>query len=150
MSALDKLDELISQHEDQKRDALNRLQKAQAKVIEAQDALKEVEHRLNGLILAKEAMAGAFSVQKPQRTRSLSSTWKRILSFIAVDGQAGKTVIEIKDFVHRQGIDLDDSAIRSQLSNYTKAGLLEAMGEGSYKITPKGTVMIASEVGPNN
>lgn len=126
------LDELIAQCED-------RLARAKQRVVELQAELK-------GLQAAKESVSPSSRRPDGGRSRGPSFAWKQILGFLHKH-PAGISIEEVADFVEGNKLDIQRHAVRSQLSNYNKTGIVEALGDGKYKITTKGVAFIGEVAG---
>jgi DNA-binding transcriptional ArsR family regulator len=126
------IDELIALHEE--------------KIAKARQKVAELQSELKGMQFLRDTMAGSKSRSEPSKTRSVSFAWKMILGFIDEAGENGASIDQLSAFVEHKQLDIQKSAIRSQLSNYKARGLVDALGEGQYRITEQGRQTIDDSV----
>jgi predicted transcriptional regulator with HTH domain len=85
---------------------------------------------------------------QPKNSR-MSDTWKEILSGLYDIYPKPSHVDEIRSLVKSLGKEMSDESLRSQLSVYTKNGLLERTGTALYLITEAGSASIGKTLRKN-
>jgi septal ring factor EnvC (AmiA/AmiB activator) len=127
------LDDLIAQCED--------------KLTRAQQRVSELQAELKGLRTARGSISGGLQAKQRSdaKSRGASFAWRKILGFIQEQNEAGTSIDSIAEFVHQHNLEIQIHAIRSQLSNYNKKGIVTSLGDGVYKLTGEGKVFIGDD-----
>lgn len=128
------------------------LDRKRALEMQAQDAAqnaKIIEARIAGILEAQELIAleateaspsvsatGGATISPRKRQRSLTEHWQQIMQL--VDGADGFDYDDLADAVETVGHDANRDTLRSQMSNYKGVGLVEAIGDGRFKLTDAG------------
>jgi len=73
-----------------------------------------------------------------RRGRSLSSTWKNVLSRIGAKGVLGSSIDDVYAYCGAEGIELKRATLRAQMSNYVKRGYLDRAQTGVFTLTSEG------------
>ncbi len=121
-----------------------------AKIAKLEAQLADLKSFRRGLEHARALTTNApFSVPigTPRRAtgRGMSPTWSRILAFIGPDG---KTLDQIMEFSESNELGVQRNTARSQIHTMVNVtGLLERLGEGHVRLTPKGVEATASQKG---
>lgn len=131
-----------------------------AKRAEVTDAERVLERLRIELAQLEKAHAQVASLtprrrnhrQKPKRGRSLSDGWARVLADIGGHGERGATTDQILAHCTAVGLKLARDTLRGQMSHYAKAGLVERIQDGVFRLTPAGAKAagVESSVGVKN
>jgi hypothetical protein len=84
---------------------------------------------------------------KGRRGRSLSETWKKVLSRIGAKGNLGASTDDIFAYCGAEGIELKRPTLRAQMSNYVKRGYLVRTSSGVFTLTSEGAKIAEMEAG---
>lgn len=128
---------------------IDAMKKLQEHIENCDSQIAELQRRINNLSVEKAAYLKALEVlREAPRTafrpsndvpgRALSDHWRRVLAFIAEQGDRGAFIDEIERFIHSQQLDINRNSIRSQLSLYFTRGFLARIANSRYAITPSG------------
>jgi vacuolar-type H+-ATPase subunit H len=143
-----KLDDLISRLREEERRALGDARVHEERLEEATRKLELVQAKLLGVLEAKRLTdtEPPKALKQPQkRSRSLSGHWKRIMQAVHGDEFGYDELAMMADVIgHQVGRD----TLRSQMSLYKSAGLVESTDSGKFRLTEAG--IKAAAIDPNN
>ena len=147
---MSKLDDLVTEYRFQESALLGRVRQFETMCSQAQRELEVVQAKLQGVLEAAKLIGPV--VQKTgnnqrRRTRSLSGHWKKIMQMVSQDkdGFDYGMLAMVADLIgHEAGRD----TLRSQMSLYKSAGLVEQIEPGKFRLTPAG--LKAADIDPNN
>lgn len=145
---MSKLDELVSGYRAQERLAMNRVREIEHMHNRAQRELDVIQAKLQGVLEAVKLVGS--TLQKPadpkKRTRSLSANWKSIMQAVHRGGEFGYD--ELATIADLLGHQVGRDTLRSQMSLYKGAGLVEPTEAGKFRLTEAG--LKAAGIDPNN
>ena len=147
---MSKLDELVAQYRAQEQALLGRARQFEHMHLQAVRELEVVQAKLQGVLEATKLMGPV--VQKSgnnqrRRTRSLSGHWKKIMQMVSQE-EGGFDYDALAMMAELIGHDTGRDTLRSQMSLYKSAGLVEQIEPGKFRLTPAG--LKAADVEPNN
>lgn len=95
-------------------------------------------------IINPAAIRHAAGLGKSSGLRGLSEHWKRIFAGIASYHPEAATLDDILSIADRLGTPINRNTLRSQASIYAEKGILERVGQGSYRVTPSGAEQLGA------
>lgn len=109
----------------------------------------ELRGRLRGLESARSVLvqqvraygqSGVDQVPGPKPLPRMSDKWRRLLLAAEHDGTV--TTRALADVAAQQLLELNENAIRSQVHNLRRSGVLEAFGDRRYRLTALGREVV--------
>lgn len=123
-----------------------KLEAARSEYWKAQRSLEETQKSLEvakaAYDAAKEILAATEQPARQKkaggrRQRSLTGNWQRLMALVHRDGCSfGYDTLEWA--ASELKVDVSKETMRSQMSNYKAAGLVEATAPGEFRLTPEG------------
>ena len=146
---MSKLDELISGYRAQERIALTRLREIERMQDAAQRDVDVIQAKLQGALEASKLVGSALSTspkpEKQRRSRSLSGHWKKIMQAVSRNEFGYDDLAVMADLI---GHEVGRDTLRSQMSLYKSAGLVESTDTGKFRLTEAG--MKAADINLND
>ena len=126
-------------------------------VIKARRTVELMEAELRGfeaalqLIVADKPTADRLSFHQADRLaerdgRGISEQWRSIFAATAEFWPRPASLDEIMQIAERLDTPINRNTLRSQASVYSDRGLLERVGQGSYRLTREGAVKLGARI----